>query len=149
MKKKSGVLTEQEKDILIERNKSNISLFEVLDTDGEFIKVVDLLQNKSYKLWEPELAHTISIGDFALARVGNLLGYFTFVGDISYLPSSIKSMFLEEVFIDFNRLRLNFQTLTMKEYLKKYSINLYKIYTNCIFEAMEMDEDIVSVYMTN
>jgi hypothetical protein len=145
LEEKSGVLTEQEKDILIERNKSNISLFEVLDIDGEFIKVVDLLQNKSYKLWEPELAHTISIGDFALARVGNLLGYFTFVGDISYLPSSIKSMFLEEVFIDFNRLRLNFQTLTMKEYLKKYSINLYKIYTNCIFEAMEMDEDIVSV----
>ncbi|CAK7023242.1 hypothetical protein [Tissierella sp.] len=145
LEEKSGVLTEQEKDILIERNKSNISLFEVLDIDGEFIKVVDLLQNKSYKLWEPELAHTISIGDFALARVGNLLGYFTFIGDISYLPSSIKSMFLEEVFIDFNRLRLNFQTLTMKEYLKKYSINLYKIYTNCIFEAMEMDEDIVSV----
>lgn len=145
LEEKSGVLTEQEKDILIERNKSNISLFEVLDIDGEFIKVVDLLQNKSYNLWEPELAHTISIGDFALARVGNLLGYFTFVGDISYLPSSIKSMFLEEVFIDFNRLRLNFQTLTMKEYLKKYSINLYKIYTNCIFEAMEMDEDIVSV----
>lgn len=145
LEEKSSSLTEQEKEILIERNKSNISLFEILDTNGERIKVMDLLQNKSYDLWDPNLASTISIGDFALARVGNLLGHFAFIGDISYLPASIKSMFLEEIFIDFNRLRLTLQSLTMKQYLKKYSINLYKIYTNCIFEAMEMDDDIVSV----
>lgn len=145
LEEKPETLTEQEKEILIERNKSNISLFEILETNGEFIKVMDLLQNKSYRLWDPELASSISIGDFTLARVGNLLGHFAFIGDVSYLPSSIKSMFLEEVFIDFNRLRLSIQTLTMKGYLKKHSINLYKIYTNCIFEAMEMDEDIVSV----
>lgn len=145
LEEKSSTLTAQEKEILFERSKSNISLFEIIDVKGEFINVIDLLQNKSYSLWEPDLATTVSTGDLALARVGHILGYFTFIGDISHLPPSIKSMFVEEVLIDFNRLRLNFQTLTMKEYLKKHSINLYKIYTNCIFEAMEMDEDIVSV----
>lgn len=145
LEEKSKILTAQEKEVLIERSKSNISLFEILDINGEFIKVIDLLQNKSYTLWEPELSSTISVGDFALARVGYLLRHFTFIGDISHLPSSIKSMFLEEILVDFNRLRLNFQTLTMNQYLKKHSINLYKIYTNCIFEAMEIDEDIVSV----
>ncbi len=142
---KSSGLTVQEKEILIQRNKSNISLFEVLYVEGEYIKVLDLLQNQSYNLWEPELASTIVIGDFIFARISNLLGNMTFMGDISYLPPSIKDMFLEEVFMDFNHLRLVYPKLTIKEYLKSYSLHLYKIYTNCIFEAMERDEDIISI----
>lgn len=145
LKEKSNKLTPQEKEVLYERNRSNISLFEILDTKGEFIEVADLFENKTYTIWEPDLVSNISVGDLALARVGNLLGHITFIGDISFLPSSIKSTFLEEVFIDFNRIRLSSTNLTMNKYLKKHSINLYRIYTNCIFKAMEMDEDILSI----
>lgn len=146
LEEKSDILTPQEREILIQRNKSNVSLFEVINTHKEFIEVQDLLQNKIYKLLEPELASNMSIGDFAFARIGNLLGHYTFIGDISHLPSSVKPMFLEEVFFDFNHLRLKLPSLTIKEYLKKYSINLYKIYTNCVLEAIEMDEDIFSIF---
>lgn len=145
LEEKPSKLTSYEKEVLIERNKSNISLFEIIGIDGEFIKVLDLLENRNYTLYEPDLVSSISTQDVILARVGKLLGHLTFIGDISSLPLSIKPMFLEEIFIDFNHVRLDFPMLTMKQYLKKYSINLYKIYTNCIFEAIEMDEDITSM----
>ena len=138
-------LTAEERQVLIERSKSNISLFEILFADGEYIKVLDLLKNEIYDLWEPELSDVISIGDYIFARTGNLLGHMTFIGDISYLPPSMKNPFIEDVFVDFNRNRLKNPDLTMGEYQKKYSMNLYKIYTDCVFEAMEMDEDIVSI----
>ncbi|WP_353092974.1 hypothetical protein [Tissierella praeacuta] len=146
LEEKSSPLTSQEREILVQRNKSNVSLFEVIDTNEKFIEVRDLLQNKDYSLLEPDLASSMSIGDFAFGRIGNLLGHFTFIGDISYLPECVKPLFLEEVFFDFNHLRLEIPTLTIKDYLKKHSINLYKIYTNCILEAIEMEEDIVSVF---
>lgn len=142
---KSAKLTPEERQVLIERNKSTISLYEILFTDGEFIMVLDLLKNESYSLWEPELSHVLSIGDYVFARTGNLLGHMTFIGDISYLPPSMKNLFLEEVFVDFNRIRLKYPNLTIKEYQKKYSMNLYRIYTDCVFEAVEIDEDIISI----
>lgn len=144
LEERSSKLTNHEKEVLIERNKSNISLFEIVEIDGEYIKALDLLENKNYTLYEPELSSSISTEDIILARVGNLLGHLTFIGDISYLPLPIKPMFMEEVFLDFNHVRLDLPTLTMKQYLKKYSVNLYRIYTHCIFEAMQMDEDITS-----
>ena len=145
LEEKSSKLTNYEKEVLIEKNKSNISLFEIIQIDGEYIIALDLLENRHYTLYDPELSSSISIQDVILARVGNLLGHLTFIGDISYLPLSIKPMFLEEVFLDFNHVRLDFPMLTMKQYLKKYSVNLYRIYTHCIFQAMEMDDDITSM----
>lgn len=144
LEEKSKKLTSAEKEILIERNKSNISLFEIIDVEDEFIFLMDLLQNEEHKIWEPELSSMVHPQDIIFGRIGKLLGHLTFIGDINYLPVSTKSIFLEEIFFDFNHLRLEFPNLTMKEYLKKHSINLYKIYTNCMFEAMEMDEDITS-----
>lgn len=141
---KSTGLTTHEKEILRERDKSNVSLFEIINIDKEFIEVLDLLQNKSYNLWDPELAPIINIDDIIFGRVGNLLGHSTFIGDLNYLPITTKSIFLKQTFIDFNHLRLGSPMLTMKEYLKTHSLNLYNIYTNCMFEAMEMEEDITS-----
>ena len=145
LREKSSGLTSQEKSILAETNKSKISLFEVIDENEEFVKVLDLLQNKTHVIWEPEIKSMLSIGDFIFGRVGNLLGNMTFVGDINYLPDYIKDMFLEEVLVDFNNLRLELPLLTIGEYQKFYSLNLYKIYTNCVLEALEMDEDITTI----
>lgn len=142
----TSVLSYSEKQVLCERNKANISLFQVLSIEGDYIKLSDLLQNKLYTVWDQELSKSMSIGDYTLARVANLLGHFVFIGDISFLPPSTKEMFLEKVIVDFNRLRLSTKSLTIKQYLKKHSINIYKIYTNCMFEAMEKEEDNISMF---
>jgi hypothetical protein len=138
-------LTNLEKEVLIERNKSHISLFEIIDFEEEFLYVKDLLQNQTQMLWEPELINVLNSGDFIFARIGKVLDSMSFIGDISYLPRSMKPTFLEEVFLDFNHIRLTSPSLTMKEYLKQHSINLYKIYTDCMYEAIEIDEDITSI----
>ena len=66
LEEKPTKLTAEEKEILIERNKSNISLFEILNIKEGSIEVLDLLQNKKNTIWESELLSTISEGDIVL-----------------------------------------------------------------------------------
>ncbi|MFA5576516.1 MAG: hypothetical protein WCZ27_03050 [Tissierellaceae bacterium] len=141
---KSIRLSAKEKSVLEEQSRSNVSLFEITFIDDETITILDLLLNESYEIWEPELVGALSIGDFIFARIGNLLGMPVFIGDISYLPPSMRDMFMENLLYDFNRERQYMPLLDMKTYLKQRSVNIYKIYTDCIYEAMEMDEDIIS-----
>lgn len=144
LNEESNGLTKREREILVERNKSNVSLFEIKDIGEEFIEVLDLLQNETHSLSNPDLTEILSKGDIIFGRIGNLLGQISFIGDLNYLPIETSSIFLKQFLIDFNKLRSSIPELTIKEYLKKYSLNLYKFYTNCMFEAMEMDEDITS-----
>ena len=141
---KSNNLTEKERDILIERKKSHISLFEIKDIQGESVEVLDLLQHKSFIIKDMEAADVLSIDDVILGRIGNLLGQISFIGDLNYLPPETMPMFLKQFLVDFNKTKSIYPNLTTKEYLKQYSLNLYKFYTNCIFEAMEMEDDIAS-----
>lgn len=143
---KGHLLSAREQEILKERNKSNISLFEVIDIDNEFIRVIDLFEHKYHTLWEPDLSAALNVDDLIFGRVANLLGSVNFIGDINYLPVSARDTFLIESFRDFNDLRKTDPGLTIKEYLKNNSINLYTIYTNCIFEIMEMENDINSIF---
>lgn len=143
---KGHLLSSKEQEILKERNNSNISLFEVIDIDNEFILVIDLFEHKYHTLWEPDLSSALNVDDLIFGRVANLLGSVNFIGDINYLPVSARDTFLREVFRDFNDLRKTEPCLTIKEYLKNNSIKLYTIYTNCIFEIMEMEDDINSIF---
>lgn len=143
---KSNTLTLDEMKILIERNKSNISLFEIIDIDKDFIHVIDLFHHKYYTLWEPDLSSALHIEDLIFGRIANLLGSVSFIGDINYLPISARDTFLKEALMDFNSLREEDNSLTITKYLKTNSIKLYSIYTNCIFEIMEMEEDITSIF---
>ncbi len=144
--KKGKLLTSNEREILIERNKSNISLFEVIEIDKEFIKVMDLFQHKYHTLWEPDLSAALNENDLIFGRVADLLGAMTFIGDINYLPISARDDFLRETLMDFNELRKTDASLTIQEYLKNNSMELYSIYTNCIYEIMEMEDDINSIF---
>lgn len=146
LKEKGRKLNSSERKVLKERNKSNISLFEIVDINNEFIKVIDLFQHKYFTLWEPELSSALNIKDLVFGRIANLLGAITFIGDINYLPISARDSFLRETFMDFNNLRKTHTSLTIEEYLKNNSIHLYTIYTNCIFEIMEMEDDINSIF---
>lgn len=139
-------LDPEEIQILEARNNSNISLFEILDIEGDTIHVNNLLENKRESLWEEDLAQVVDIGDLIFSRTANLLGLNTFIGSISYLPRSVRDTFLKEVFLDFNRLNKISSSLDIKTYLKNHSINLYTIYTNSVFQAVELEYDISSIF---
>ncbi len=142
---KSCQLTNIEKEILMERNKSHISLFEILEIDGEHIHGVDLLTRKHHYLWEPNLAPMLGQNNLIFGRIGRVLEHEGFIGNISFLPSSIKDLFIEEVLIDYNYVRLREPELTIDRYLKRYSLNIYRIYTECIYGIIQLDEDFTSI----
>ena len=142
---KSDQLSNLEKEILIERNKSFISLFEIMDIEGEYIYIADLLTGKKHTLWEPALADMLKASDLIFGRIGRIIEHKGFIGNISFLPPSVKDTFIEEIFIDYNRVRLRFSEMSIEKYLKQHSINVYRIYTQCIYEVIDMDEDISSI----
>lgn len=140
----STSLTSVEKKILEEKISSYISIFEVLGYRGEYILVMDILNEREYNLWAPQLNNTIDEGEFLFLRIGKFAERYTFIGDINYLPSSVKPSFLEELLVDFNNIRKSSPQLTMKEYLKKHSLNVYRIYNETILDIMDIDSDIHS-----
>ena len=144
IEEKSSLLTAVEMKILKGKITSYVSIFQILEYKNEYIYVRDVLSNKDYKLLEPHLNDTIDEGEFLFARIGKILDDYGFIGDISYLPSSIKPLFLEELLIDFNNLRKEDPELTMKKYLKIHSLNLYKIYNEYILNILEINGDIHS-----
>ena len=137
-------LSDLEKDILIEKNKSFISLFEILDFQDEHMLILDTLQNEEYLIWEPNMSEVLNEGEFIFTRIGKILDEYSFIGEISYLPESVKPLFTEEFLIDFNNRRKDDSNLIIKDYLKKYSLDLIKNYNNCIYSAIEIDEDLSS-----
>lgn len=142
LENEGGNLTEFEKQVLIERNKCHITLFQIIEIKGEMIYIEDLILRKKHALWEPDISKIINKSELIFGRVAQVLSHEKFVGDISFMPEFGKDMFLEKVFVDFNCLRGNEPNLTIDEYLKKYSLNLYKIYTECIYELVDFDDEI-------
>jgi hypothetical protein len=142
---KSPMLSNLEKEILIERNKSHISLYEISDIKGEYIHTIDLLTRKHHTLWEPSIANILKSSDLIFGRTGKIVDHEGFIGNISFLPNSAKSTFMEQVLLDYNRIRLKHSELPMNIYLKQYSVNAYRIYTECIYDTLEMDDDITSM----
>lgn len=131
-----------EKQILREKSNSHISLFQILKYENEYMYIRDILNDYEYKLWEPQLNNAINEGEFLFSRIGKILEEYTFIGDIHYVPSSMKPIILEEILKDFNILRKENKSLTIKDYLKNYSLNVYKIYNESIRETIEIEGDI-------
>lgn len=143
---KSNQLSNLEKEILIERNKSYISLFEISNIEEEYIEVMDLLTRKHHTIWEPNVAKILKSSDLIFGRIGKVINHKSFIGNISFLPPSIKNTFIEEVLLDYNYIRLKYSELTIDKYLKKHSVNLYRIYTECVYDALEIDDDATSIF---
>lgn len=138
-------LSSIDKQILSNRNDSYLSLFEIIDYDGEFIIVKDILQDKIINIWEPLIPKVISEGEIILARIGKIIDEYSFLGNINYLPINVKPMFMEGIMIDFNLIRRYNDTLTISDYLKLSTLTLYRIYGDCILDAIENNEDIISM----
>jgi len=135
----SNQLSSLEKSILIERNKSFISLFEIQEVDGKYVNVKDLFTGKEHSLLEPNISSILKPSDLVFGRIGKIIEYKEFIGNISFLPPSIKDEFMERIFVDYNRTRFKHPELTIDRYLKLFSINVYKIYTESIYDAIEKE----------
>lgn len=133
-----------EENVLIERNKSFLSLFEIIGYEDDYMLLRDALQNLEFKVWEPQLNSVLHIGEFILVRIGKIVQDYNFIGEISYLPESSRSMFMEEFIIDYNIRRINEPELTTLGYIKKYSLYINEIYNNCIQNTIELDDSIDS-----
>ena len=133
-----------ERSIIFEKNKSFISLFEILKFEDDHIILLDTLQNEKYSVWEPNLNEVLNEGELIFTRIGKVLDEYLFIGEISFLPATVRSMFIEDFLIDFNLRRKDIPDLVIRDYLKKYSLELIKIYNNCIFDVIELDEDLNS-----
>lgn len=145
---KNSRLGPKEISYLKERKNSHLSVFEILKYDEEYIYLRDLLMKKDYKLWEPELIDAIDEGEILLARVCRVLDTYNFIGDINHLPSETKTEFLNNILLDFNNVRKAYPQLTIKNYLKQYALNIYRIYSTAIFNLLDMREDVDS-YLFN
>lgn len=141
---KPSTLSKLERKVLSDKKNSFISLFKIIEFQDEHILMLDTLQNKEYLIFKPNMNDILNKGEFIFARIGKILKEYFFIGEISYLPESVKPLFIEEFLIDFNNKRKNENTLIIKDYLKKHSIELIKNYNNCIFNAIELNEDLNS-----
>lgn len=145
LQEKENSLNDLESEILFNRKHSYLSLFEIIDYTKEYVIVKDILQDEIINIWEPLLPKVISEGELILGRVGKLIQEYSFIGTMNYLPFNMKSMFMEEVMIDLNLMRRYNNNLTMKDYLKQNTLTLYRIYGDCILDAIENNEDIISI----
>ena len=131
---KSISLTNVERQILQEKAKSFVSLYEIMSFENHFVVLKDILDNREYHVLEPNIHNLIETGEFLFTRIGNVLDNNIFMGDINYVPSLVKDYFLEELLIDYNLIRKDQKNLSMVEYLKRYSLNLYKIYNETLID---------------
>lgn len=145
LKDDSSALTEMEKEILKEKSKSYISLFEILDFNKGHVILKDLLNNIEHTVLEPNIHKVIQVGDFLFTRIGKILDTTIFMGDINYVPSAVKDVFLEELLVDFNMVRKLNGDLSMMDYLKNYSLHIYKMYNDALLRVIDMNGDISSL----
>lgn len=142
LEEKSTSLSKKEKKILEERKDSYVSLFEIIKYEKDLVSVKDVLTQEDFSLLEPELPNIIKEGEYVFSRIGKSLDNYNFIGDINYLPLSSRHDFVKDVLRDFNLTRRDYRGLTMKDYLKRFGLNLYKIYDEIIFNLIEAEGDL-------
>lgn len=145
LRDRSSKLTSREISYLKERSRSHISIYEIIEYEDEYIYLKDLLLNKLYKLWEPDLVHTVDEGELLLTRIAKLVDNYNFIGDISHLPRLAKDDFIEAIILNFNNIRKIQPDLTIKDYLKSYSLNIYNTYNDTILNMMDIKEEMDSL----
>lgn len=129
-------------EILKEKLKSHISMFELININGKQVTIEDKLdKSKSYIVIDDSLEGIILEGDYFLARIANIKGKNIFIGEAEYIPPSIIDRFYESIFLYFNRERVDKPNLNIKDYLKSYSLDVYTLYRESLVYHMEDIED--------
>lgn len=137
----SHSLDSLEIEILQQKSISYISIFEIVKISGNTILIEDKLNRKSYKITDDSIRTILLEGDHILARVAKIRGQYIFIGEVEYIPSSIMDEFYESILIYFNQERINNPNLEIKNFLKRYSLDIYSIYRECLADHMDEVED--------
>lgn len=141
LEEKSDTLTNLEKEVLIERNKCHISIYKINSIKGDLIYIEDVILKEKCVLDEPELSKLVNPSDLVFGRVATVLSYKKFIGDISFLPKFIEDDIVEDIYNDYYKMKIHDKKLSMEKYLKKYSSNVYKIYTDYIYNIIDQDDE--------
>lgn len=137
-------------EILNQKSISHISMFEMTKISGNKIYIEDQLDDtKSYTIIDDSISNVLLEGDYILARVASIRGQYIFIGDVEYIPSSIISELYERILIYFNRERMNKPNLEIKNYLKRYSLDIYALYKECLADHMEETEDEIPLIISD
>lgn len=140
LKERSDSLSHMEIKLFMDMDYSFVSLCEIVDFVDDYMVVQDVLQNKEFKILEPHMGDILNPGEFLFVRICKIMDYYIFMGDMSYLPESCKTMFMENFLIDYNLRRIDNPNLSVYTYLKKFSIEQIKNYNNSIINILESDE---------
>lgn len=140
LEERGDSLSPMERQLFMDMNSSFVSLCEIIDFVDDYMLVLDVLQNKEYKVLEPHMGDILNPGEFLFVRIGKVMDNYIFMGDMAYLPESCKSMFMENFLIDYNLRRLDNPQLTVDSFLKKFSLDQIKSYNSSIINVLESDE---------
>lgn len=143
----SHSLSPLEIEILKQKSLSHISMFEMVEISGNKIYVEDRLDDgKSYTIIDESISNILLEGDCILARIAKIRGQYHFIDDVEYVPPSITGILYENILVHFNRERIKDPSLDIKTYLKKYSLDIYSLYRDCLTNHLdETDEDIPAI----
>lgn len=134
-----------QREILIGKAESYVTILEVTDFDEPYAVAFDVLNHVEYKLLEPRVSVILKKGDYLLARVGKVLKSVRMLGEVSFIPRSVLPYLLREVIRRYNEMDMT--RGDMRSFLKNNSLFLYESYYQTVYENYEPDEgDILPIY---
>ena len=138
-------LSSKEKDILVGKADSYVTILEITDFSEPYAIAFDVLNHVEYKLLEPKVSVILKKGDYLLARVGEVLSAVRMLGEVSFIPKSVLPYLLREVIRNYND--LDRPRSDMRSFLKNNSLFLYETYYQTVYENYEPEEgDLLPIY---
>lgn len=138
-------LSSKEKDILVGKADSYVTILEITDFNEPYAIAFDVLNHVEYKLLEPKVSVILKKGDYLLARVGEVLSAVRMLGEVSFIPKSVLPYLLREVIRNYND--LDRSRGDMRNFLKNNSLFLYETYYQTVYENYEPEEgDLLPIY---
>ena len=138
-------LSSKEKDILVGKADSYVTILEITDFNEPYAIAFDVLNHVEYKLLEPKVSVILKKGDYLLARVGEVLSAVRMLGEVSFIPKSVLPYLLREVIRNYND--LDRPRSDMRSFLKNNSLFLYETYYQTVYENYEPEEgDLLPIY---
>ncbi len=134
-----------QREILIGKTESFVTILEVKDFDEPYAVAFDVLNHVEYKLLEPRVSVILKKGDYLLARVGKVLSSVRMLGEVNFIPRSVLPYLLRAVIRHYNDIDMT--RGDMKSFLKSNSLFLYESYYQTAYENYEPDEeDMLPIY---
>ncbi|EOC99382.1 hypothetical protein [Caldisalinibacter kiritimatiensis] len=132
-------LTDNEKRILIERNKTYISLYEVEEIRGNNLILTDIFTEERKTVYQENLAEKNIYDDIIIGRIGNVLGYNKLVGIVHMVSDIDKEYLYNTILYDYGlEKKDNPDIRDLKDYLRRFSNKVYYFVDNVINKEDEM-----------